>query len=635
MKASSENWSNSIKALFVLAAALTVTAFGAEEVNSIVAKVGDASITAVELDRYINPTLKSYMKMMPDDPQIREEYNQERVDALKSIIDKKLLVREANKLEFSIPPMEIDKQLSKERERYASEEEFQAYLKENKITLQEFKELLSDSIKAQALLQEKVFKRVRVLPHEVHKFYVDNKNLLYSSQPSVHLYQILIKDNPSGEGKDPYARISDIKNQLASGANFQQLALMYSEGPMRSSGGDWGIIEQGHFGEEMAAVESAAFTLAPGTYSDIIRTRFGYHIVYVSAKKDAHVQTEREAYDDIYRRVAESKSAAVYEPYMNGLRRSCSIEIFDPELMAAKPQIKPGKKIGDFMTRKLEEAESAPSQIESVNTTPVTVTETAETQEASTPVLVTESEGNAEETKENAAAEETPAESKEEGDSAWKEDPRNTEIKVVTDSDVWKESGEEKIEVDPNASSAFDTDSSAEVKKEETKEEVPAAQEQKEDVFVELKAAETNAETANTEETKEDVFVELKTAEAPAETKEEVIEELKDAETKAETANTEINKEDVFVELKTAEDPAETREEVIAELKDAETKAETSEETKETEEKAEEDKKADPFEELEKTLDKSMSDPDLPGAQPRSNSPVFEMKDVTPLDEGK
>ena len=59
MKASSENWSNSIKlglAILLFAAA----AYSAEEVNSIVAKVGDSSITAVELDRYISPTLKSY-----------------------------------------------------------------------------------------------------------------------------------------------------------------------------------------------------------------------------------------------------------------------------------------------------------------------------------------------------------------------------------------------------------------------------------------------------------------------------------------------------------------------------------------------------------------------------------------------
>lgn len=395
MKASSENWSNSIKLLAAIL--LFCVPLCAEEVNSIVAKVGDASITAVELDRYIPPTLKSYAKMMPNDEEIKSELRKERVEALKSIIDSKLLVREANKLEIKIPPIEIDKQLSKERERYASEDEFRAYLRENKITLPEFREHLSDAIKAQAVLQEKVFKRVRVLPHEIHKFYTENKNLIYTRQPSVHLYQILIKDKTE-EGKlDPETRIRDIRSQLVQGANFQRLALMYSEGPMKDSGGDWGLIEQGHFGEEMANVERAAFSLSPGQFSDVIKTPFGYHIVYISAKQDAHVQTEREAYDDIYRRVAESKSAAVYEPYMNGLRRSCSIEIFDPELMDAKPSIRPGKKVGDFMTKPATVTEAAEETVESV---PVTTPTTVETAESKPIEFKDETESKSEEIKE-------------------------------------------------------------------------------------------------------------------------------------------------------------------------------------------------------------------------------------------
>lgn len=505
MKASLENWSNSIKIFCALAALALACAANAAEVNSIVAKVGDSSITSVELDRYVNPTLKSYMKMMPDDPQLREEYNLERVEALKGIIDSKLLVREANKLEFSIPPMEIDKQLSKERERYASEEEFQDYLKENKITLQEFKEHLSDSIKAQAVLQEKVFKRVRVLPHEIHKFYVDNKSLLYSRQPSVHLYQILIKEDPSGEKGDPAARIAEVKNQLAAGANFQQLALMYSEGPMRASGGDWGLIEQGHFGEEMAAVESAAFTLAPGTYSDVIRTRFGYHIVYVSAKNDAHVQTEREAYDDIYRRVAESKSATVYEPYMNGLRRSCSIEIFDPELMAAKPEIKPGKKIGDFMTRKLAEAESAPQE------TAVKTVETVETTETV-------------ETVENAAGAQTPTFTE------------TVEIKTEeeTVSQEKEESVETKAEAEAETPESKKTEGEAEAKTETPSAPETKPEEKSEPVASEIKPVETGAKPTDDDNV---VWTEIQPA---SEVTEKAAEESKETEQKEEDPFTEL-----------------------------------------------------------------------------------------------
>lgn len=405
MKTLSASLWNSISLAALLLLPLSAAA---EEVNSIVAKVGDATVTAVELDRYISPTLKSYAKLMPDDPQIREEYREARVSALRSIIDNLLLVREADKFELAIPPIEIDKQISKEKERYSSEEEFQSYLKENSLTMEEYRKHISDTIKAQAMLSEKVFKRIRVLPHEIHKFYLENKDLFYNSQESVHLYQILIK-NDQGEpvAQSAKSRAEALRAQLMQGANFQQLALMHSEGPMRDSGGDWGLIERGHFGEDMANVEAAAFALAPGECSQVLETRFGYHIVYVSSRRPAHVQTEREAYEDIVRRLSEDKSAKVYEPYMNSLRRGCSVEIFDPELAAARPEVKPGKKVGDF-TRKAPKTVEEPKASEEAESKPA---EEAEKEIESKPLEEAESAP--------AKAEETPAfqEDSQEGDA--------------------------------------------------------------------------------------------------------------------------------------------------------------------------------------------------------------------------
>ena len=408
MKTLSAGWLNSIS----LVALLLTGAVLAEEVNSVVAKVGDRSITSVELDRYISPTLKSYAKLMPNDPQIKEELQGERVNALKTIIDTQLLVKEAERLEVNIPPIEIDKQLAKERENYASEEEFQAYLRENKVTLEEFRKHIADSFKAQAILSEKVFKRVRILPHEIHKFYLENKDLLYSREESVHLYQILIKpDEGEPTARSARERANDLRTMILNGVDFQQVALQYSEGPMRDNGGDWGLIERGHFGEEMAAVEQAAFNLNPGECSDVLETRFGYHIVYVSARQKAHIQTEREAYDDIYRRLAETKSASVYEPYMNGLRRKTGVEIFDPTLKAAKPNVTPGMKIGDIL--KKSETASTPKETG-------TETETSD-------IKVSDAWGNSEEIKSVEIKEEVKPQEK---DSPEKKTEEKAEVKI-------------------------------------------------------------------------------------------------------------------------------------------------------------------------------------------------------------
>jgi len=207
---------------------------------------------------------------------------------------------------------------------------------------------------------------------------------------------------------------------------------------MRDSGGDWGVIEQGHFGEEMAEVEKAAFALEPGQFSDVLHTRFGYHLVYVSAKQAAHVQSEREAYDDVYRRVAESKSAAVYEPYMNSLRRSTAIEIFDPELMDAKPSIRPGKKMEDFMSKPAPKKEEAETKEE----TGEKAAEITETKEETTPVLKEETSGSLEE-----ASETKPQEKAE-------EEEKIEPVKVLEET-------EEKAEEDPLKDLDAQLDSSA------------------------------------------------------------------------------------------------------------------------------------------------------------------------------
>ena len=115
---------------------------------------------------------------------------------------------------------------------------------------------------------------------------------------------------------------------------------MRSDGPKKSVGGDWGIVEEGFFGDEMAAVEKTAFSLKPGQFSSIIETKYGYHIVYVNRKRISRILSEREAYDDIHRRLFEEKFAKAYEDYMEHLRDKTYVEVIDqnvPKSFSLKP----------------------------------------------------------------------------------------------------------------------------------------------------------------------------------------------------------------------------------------------------------------------------------------------------------
>ncbi|MGE3165716.1 MAG: peptidylprolyl isomerase [Planctomycetota bacterium] len=73
------------------------------------------------------------------------------------------------------------------------------------------------------------------------------------------------------------AKIEEALAALEAGGDFAELAKQYSDCPSAASGGDLGTFGRGAM---VADFEKTAFALQPGKYSEIIRTPFGFHIVY-------------------------------------------------------------------------------------------------------------------------------------------------------------------------------------------------------------------------------------------------------------------------------------------------------------------------------------------------------------------
>ncbi len=334
MNVSSRNWctaaSNRIGALLalvLLAPGLPAQAPAqAGRVSRIVANVGNDAITSIELDRVLAPYQQQLAERLPPD-EVAREMARVRHDALKQLIDRKLLTAAAKEQELTMPEIEIDKKIDEYRARYATPEDFQVFLDQQGLTMAELRSTIDDDLKVKVLFQDKVVRRVTVLPGELHDYYTLHQDEF--TQPAhVHMYQILIKNKP--DVKAALLRAREVQRELKSGANFQQLARQYSDDPKRAQGGDWGLVSEGYFGEDMAPVEQAAFKLHPGEFSGIVPTRYGFHLVYIDRKRAGRVQTETEAYDDIYAKLFNQKLAAVYEEYLQHLRDKYYVEVLEP-----------------------------------------------------------------------------------------------------------------------------------------------------------------------------------------------------------------------------------------------------------------------------------------------------------------
>lgn len=98
----------------------------------------------------------------------------------------------------------------------------------------------------------------------------------------VQASHILIRVNPDASPQDTalaYNKLADILKQIKQGADFEQMAMKYSQDPsVKDNKGTLGYITAF---QTVYPFESAAYETQKGDVSEIIRTKFGYHIVKV------------------------------------------------------------------------------------------------------------------------------------------------------------------------------------------------------------------------------------------------------------------------------------------------------------------------------------------------------------------
>lgn len=128
-------------------------------------------------------------------------------------------------------------------------------------------------------------------------------------------------------GSTPEARAEAEKVRalaMAPGADFAALAKQYSKDPgSAEKGGELGAMPRGRM---IKPFEDAAFALTkPGQISDVIETKFGFHVIQLESKLPAGVQPFAEVKDQLM------KEAAA------GIAASARQELVRPILDAAKP----------------------------------------------------------------------------------------------------------------------------------------------------------------------------------------------------------------------------------------------------------------------------------------------------------
>lgn len=139
--------------------------------------------------------------------------------------------------------------------------------------------------------------KIKVPREEVERNY--NERLgTYTTAEQIRASHILLKTEGKSDA-EVRAKAEQVLKEVTAGGDFAALAKKYSEDESNAQeGGDLDYFSRGRM---VAEFENAAFALAPGEISPLVKTQFGYHIIKVTDRKPAIVRplTDPQVYSEI------------------------------------------------------------------------------------------------------------------------------------------------------------------------------------------------------------------------------------------------------------------------------------------------------------------------------------------------
>lgn len=272
---------------------LTLILIGSTLKSQTDGKVLDKTIAVVGGEMLLFSSLETQIVSLKSQGVIVDDNN--KCEIMEELLFQKLLIHQAklDSLEVSDAEveMEIDRRLNYFIAQIGSERKLEQYYKK---TIKEIKEEFRGTVKDQMIsqrMQGKITSGLTITPKEVRDFY---KKIPEDSIPiiesEVKYAQILIYAKESEEEINAAKeRIQAIRDRIIKGEDFATLAILYSEDEgSAKNGGEIGFLGRAELVPEYSAT---AFKLKNTAVSEIVKTKFGFHIIQLIERRGQKVNT--------------------------------------------------------------------------------------------------------------------------------------------------------------------------------------------------------------------------------------------------------------------------------------------------------------------------------------------------------
>lgn len=339
------------KIMIAILLALPAWAGAAEVYQKIAAKVGTEIITSYDVESAVKMVEASMSPSEVVSEAGQKKLLEAKAKVLDRMIEEKLVVMAAEKgpegykeaVDRGTAPSnpylpsnleveeELDKTFDLARSRFPSQEQFEAELKRERISLTEFRTRLRERIRTQMTFarmvkgKEQEFRpSLRVSDDEAMAFYEKHK-AAFALGEQVNLRHILYG---ASDMASALAAMTALKSSTRLKEDFIAVARRDSKDELTSDkGGRLGWIEKG--GLRWSDVEAKAFKMRTGEVAGPVKSPEGLHLIFVEEKKEG----EQKSFDDVKSQVRnavyQEKVQKRIETWVEDLKREFFVERSD------------------------------------------------------------------------------------------------------------------------------------------------------------------------------------------------------------------------------------------------------------------------------------------------------------------
>lgn len=248
----------------------------AQQAMRIVAVVNDEMISGYDLDQRIR--LLTGGGGMPTSPEQRSRLT---AQVLRSMVDERLQMQEAKRLNIRVEPKEIDEALARiEKQNKVPPGQLAERLRSDGMSIDTLERQVEAALAWTQVVRRRGARFAAVTDDEVDEALARIRE--NASKPSQLISQIFLPVDSPQEEEQVLNNARRLFDELRNGAPFPALAQQFSQDPSARAGGDMGWLQVGQLPDE---VETVLAQMPVGAVSLPIRSAEGYHIVAVRDRR--------------------------------------------------------------------------------------------------------------------------------------------------------------------------------------------------------------------------------------------------------------------------------------------------------------------------------------------------------------